>query len=390
MTSAPPSRPSAEAFELSARVQRFVDEKVSPLEKLQEAHESPQLAALAREARALRLWGPQLPRDLGGGGLTLLDLAPVLEAAGRSLLGPLALGCAAPDEGNGHLLDLAATPSQRQRYLEPLARGELRSAFAMTEPAPGAGADPSLLATTAVPQGEGWSIRGHKWFATGARGAAFIIVAARTGSPGDLRGGLSLFLVPGDAPGLRLVRDVPMIGDATPGGHCELELENVFVARDDVLGKIGEGYRLIQARLGPARLTHCMRWIGAAGRALEIATRRAEAREAFGKSLAEHQAIAWMLADSATELHAGRLLVLDAAAKISAGDRAKVETSMCKVFVAETVDRVLDRAIQICGALGLSGDLPLSLMSAGARAFRIYDGPSEVHRMVIARRLRKG
>jgi acyl-CoA dehydrogenase len=379
---------SPRARELASRVRGFVDTEILPLEHHDGSSPDPQRLAAARTAAKRQdLWAPQLPRELGGQGLELPDLSIVFEAAGRSLLGPLCLGCAAPDEGNAHLLHLAASAAQRQRYLAPLAAGEIRSAFAMTEPHPGAGSDPAMMRTQARREGDGWSIDGRKWFCTGARGAAFYIVAAVTDASAPAKEKMTLFLVDAGHPGIKLLRDVPVMGEEAPGGHGELELNGCRVGPEAVLGKPGEGFALMQVRLGPARLTHCMRWLGIAQRSLEIATARAKERQAFGKALAEHQAVQWLLADSALEMHASRLMVYEAAWRLSRGEKARVETSMCKVFVAETVNRVIDRAIQVCGGLGVSTDLPLGLFYQAARAFRLYDGPSEVHRMVIARSL---
>jgi len=382
-------RPSDEARALARRAEDFLAAEVIPLEPRWTLEELPPAALDAVRAKARRagLWAPQLPVALGGLGLGFLDASPILEAAGRSLLGPLALGCAAPDEGNAHLLVCAGTDEQKRRYLEPLARAEIRSTFAMTEPAPGAGSDPRMMRTRAARDGDDWVIHGHKWFATGADGAAFAIVAAVTSAESDPHPSATLFIVDAGTPGYDIVRRIPTMGGGTPGGHCEVRLSGCRVAADHVLGGVGEGFRRMQERLGPARLTHCLRWLGAAARALEVARDRAREREAFGEPLAAHQSVAWSLADSAIEIHAARLMTYDAAARIAAGERARVETSMCKVFVAETVDRVIDRAIQVCGSLGFSHDLPLARMSEEARAFRIYDGPSEVHRRVIARDL---
>jgi acyl-CoA dehydrogenase len=302
-------------------------------------------------------------------------------------LGPLALHCAAPDEGNMHLLLRAATPAQRERYLMPLARGETRSCFAMTEPAPGAGADPTMLRTRAERRGSRWIINGHKWFTSGARGAAFAIVAAVTDATVPAKQGVTLFLVDAGTPGFEIVRDVRTMTGSGQGGHCEIRFRDCDVADDQVLGGVGQGFKLMQVRLGPARLTHCMRWLGAAARSQEIAASYAIEREAFGKSLADHQAVQWMLADSALDMHASRLMVLNAAWKLEQGEEARQETSMCKIFVAEAVGRVIDRAIQICGARGVSRDLILERFYRDVRAFRIYDGPSEVHRMVVARQI---
>jgi len=374
--------------EVRERVRAFIDGEVIPLEKHENEDEglpSDLLGPLRVKAREARVWAPQLPKEHGGLGLDTVGLCVVFEEAGRSPLGPLALHCAAPDEGNMHLLHRAATPEQKQRYLEPLMRGEVRSCFAMTEPAPGAGSDPTMLRTRALRQGDGWVIDGHKWFTSGARGAAFAIVAAVTDPSVNPRKGTTLFLVDAGTPGFQVGRAIPTMGGGGPGGHCEVLLSACRVADSQVLGRVGEGFALMQARLGPARLTHCMRWLGAANRAMDIAKAYVSRREAFGKHLSEHQAVQWMLADSVIDLHASRLLVLEAAWKLDRGDQARQETSMCKVFVAEAVSRVIDRCIQVCGALGYSRDLPLERFYRDVRAFRIYDGPSEVHRMVVAR-----
>lgn len=381
---------SARALALTERVLAFVNDEVIPLEAHAEGDDGlppTRLAELRAKARAAGVYGPQLPTELGGLGLDLLECCPVFEVAGRSLLGPLALNCAAPDEGNMHLLHLVANHEQRQRYLDPLASGAVRSCFAMTEPAPGAGADPTMLRTQAVRRGNSWVIDGHKWYATGAAGAAFYIVMARTDPAVPAAEGCTLFLVDADTPGLRLHRRVEGLTVATPGGHCELHFEGCTVSDSQVLGVVGQGFKLTQLRLGPARLTHCMRWTGVAQRALEIALARALEREAFGAKLERHEAVQWMLADSEIELSAGRLMIQQAAWLLAQGGEARRETAMCKVFVSEAVNRVIDRALQICGALGISGDLPLADFYREARAFRIYDGPSEVHRMVIARGL---
>ncbi len=378
---------------LTERVRRFIDSEVIPLEQYLDSHEdgltSEMLQAVRAKAKQAGLWCPQLPAELGGLGLTLQEIVPVFEAAGRSLIGPLALNCSAPDEGNMHLLHLFANEAQRERYLLPLVRGEIRSAFAMTEPAPGAGSDPTMLKTCAVRDGDDWIINGHKWFASGADGAAFLIIMALTNPDVATHKGATIFLAPIDAPGIEIVRRVPIMGANDLGGHCEIKLHDLRLPNSAILSQEGEGFALTQKRLGPARLTHCMRWTGIAQRALEIATQYAAEREAFGGPLSSHEAVQWMLADSATELHAGRLMIHHTAWLLAQGEQARQESSMCKVFVAETVNRVLDRAIQICGAKGISRDLPLSTWFEAARAFRIYDGASEVHRMVIARQVIK-
>jgi acyl-CoA dehydrogenase len=377
---------------LRDRLRAFIRHEVVPLESQEqdEAGLSPAaLAEVRRKAKAAGVWAPQLPREYGGLGLNTVGLCVLFEEAGYSPLGPLALHCAAPDEGNMHLLLRAATPEQRQRFLDPLARGETRSCFAMTEPAPGAGSDPTMLRTRAERRDYRWLINGRKWFTSGARGAAFAIVAAVTDPAVPAKQGVTLFLVAAGTPGFEVVRAIPTMGSGGPGGHCEVAFTDCAVSDREVLGSVGEGFKLMQVRLGPARLTHCMRWLGAAARAQEIASQYALRRQAFGKQLAEHQAVQWMLADSAIEMHASRVMVLEAAWKLDHGHEARQETSMCKVFVAEAVGRVIDRAVQVCGATGVSRDLLLERLYRDVRAFRIYDGPSEVHRMVIARAVLK-
>lgn len=379
------------AVEIAARVRAFVEKEVIPHERTRHAHGIPWEAVLELRdrARAAGLYGPQIAKEFGGLGLSLREVVPIFEAAGRSLLGPLALNCSAPDEGNLHTLEIAANPTQRERYLRPLAEGRVRSAFAMTEPAPGAGSDPTMIRTTAQREGAEWVIEGHKWFISGADGAAFFLVMAHSNPDAHPYQGCTIFLVDADTPGLRIERRIPVMGAEAPGGHCEIRFENCRVPDSAILGEEGGGFRIAQQRLGPARLTHCMRWTGVAERALEIAATRAQAREAFGEPLADKQAVQWMLADSAMELHAGKLMVRHTADLLTAGAEARVESSMTKVHVAESINRVVDRAIQICGALGISGDLPLGEFYAEARAFRIYDGASEVHRMVVAREVLK-
>jgi len=375
---------------LRDRVAAFIRDSVIPAEPQSGEEVGPATIYVLREkARRAGIYGPQLPPEYGGLGLGTVAMCVLFEQAGRSFLGPLALHCAAPDEGNMHLLSLYATPEQRERYLKPLVEGKIRSCFAMTEPAPGAGSDPTMMKTRAARVDGGWEINGRKWFATGAEGAAFAVTMAITDPEAPAHKGASIFLVDSDTPGYRVLRSVSTMGGHSPG-HGEVEYHNVRVPDSAVLGRVGDGFKLAQVRLGPARLTHCMRWLGIAQRALEIAVDRAKERDAFGKKLAEHQSIQWMIADSEIELHASRLMVMQAAWKHEGGSEIRHESSICKVFVAEAINRVIDRAIQICGALGYSTDLPLEHFYREARAFRIYDGPSEVHRMVIARNVLRG
>ncbi|KOV53283.1 acyl-CoA dehydrogenase [Streptomyces sp. AS58] len=340
---------------------------------------------LQRAAREAGVFAPTVPTGHGGLGLDVRGQSVILEEAGYSLLGPLALNCAAPDEGNMHLLEKVATDAQRERFLKPLALGEIRSCFAMTEPAPGAGSDPSQLLTTAHRTDGGWVIDGRKWFITGADGSAFAIVMARTGGT-DGTPEATMFLVPSDTPGFRLVRHVPTLDAGFTGGHCEIELSGCTVGDDAVLGEAGKGFSYAQVRLAPARLTHCMRWLGLARRAHDIALDHASGRTAFGSRLGDLGMVQQLIADNEIDIAASRALIREAAWALDAGRSGKRETSVTKTFVAEAVGRVVDRAIQICGALGVSGDLPLAAYLREVRAFRIYDGPSEVHRWSIARR----
>jgi len=380
---------STELAELRDRVRRYVRDVVLPEETAAfgDGDESGDdlRRRLQASARAAGVLAPTVPVEWGGLGLDMRDLAIVLEEAGHSVLGPLGMNAAAPDEGNMHLLHLVADPAQQERYLRPLANGEIRSCFAMTEPAPGAGSDPSALQTTARPVSGGWRLDGHKWFITGADGAAFTICMARTSDDG--RAAATLFLVDADNPGMRVVRHIPTLDDGFMGGHCEVVFDNCLVPGEAVLGGVGDGFSQAQLRLAPARLTHCMRWMGLAQRAHELAIDRAAERTAFGSRLGELGMVQAMIADSEIDLAAGRGLVLHAAWTLDQGERGHHETSIAKAFVAEAVGRVVDRAVQVHGALGVSADAPLSHMYREVRPFRIYDGPSEVHRWSIARRL---
>lgn len=376
-----------ELTSLRDRVRRFIDAEVIPREA--EVNRDPEALPRVRgelqaRARAQGLFLPTGAKKLGGLGLCWREIAVVLEESGRSLLGPQALNASAPDEGNIHLLAHVTNQAQRARYLLPLAEGKVRSAFAMTEPMPGAGSDPKLLRTRAERRGSGWVLDGEKWFITGFEGAAFSIVLARAPE------GPTMFLVDTGTRGLELLRKIPTLDHLTPGGHCQLRFSGCEVPGDAILGEPGKGFEYAQLRLVPARLTHCMRWLGVAVRALEIAARYAVERTSFGHTLAEHQSVQNFVADSQIEIHAARLMIWHAAWLLDRGEAARDESSMAKVFVAETVNRVVDRAVQICGALGISEDVQLSIFYKEARPFRIYDGPSEVHRGAIARRALRG
>jgi acyl-CoA dehydrogenase len=380
---------SAELGALRDRVRTFVDGELIPLEDTfrSSAPDPDTIAALRTKARVAGIYGPHLPAEYGGMALDWRSIAVIFEAVGRSLLGPLAINAAAPDEGNMRLLSRVATPAQRARYLEPLARGTIRSCFAMTEPAPGAGSDPSMLRTRARKTADGWVIDGEKWFISGADGSAVAICMARTSDDPTGRRGATMFLVDADNPGFRVQRRIETLDCATPGGHCVVTFEQCHVGDDAVLGEVDEGFRYAQLRLAPARLTHCMRWLGIATRAHQIAIGYAARRSAFGKPLSGHEGVAFQLADTEIELHAARLMIWHTAWLLDRGEHARHESSMAKTFVAEAVFRAVDRALQVCGALGVSQDIPLGTFLRESRPFRIYDGPSEVHRMAIAARL---
>jgi acyl-CoA dehydrogenase len=372
------------------RIAAFVADTVVPRE--QEAFAGGVTDELRTElqqaAREAGVWAPQAPAELGGGGFRFDETAVLLEEAGTSLLGPLALNCAAPDEGNIHLLDMVATPDQRERYLRPLVDGDVRSCFAMTEPPPGAGSDPSALRTIAQRSDEGWILSGEKHLITGAEGAAFAVVMARTVPDGDDgSGGASMFLVEADNPGWVVGEHARTIDKTTVGGHCRVVLQDAVVPADAVLGEPGRGFAHAQVRLAPARLTHCMRWLGAARRAHEIAVERAVGREVFGAALADQGMAQQLIADNEIDLAAARTMIWHTSWQLAQGGRGTEESSRTKVFVSEAVSRIVDRAVQLAGGLGTTEELVIGRIYADIRAFRIYDGASEVHRMSIARRV---
>ncbi|HSV39399.1 MAG TPA: acyl-CoA dehydrogenase family protein [Nocardioidaceae bacterium] len=376
--------------ELAARTAAFVRSAVAPEEAqlagVAAAGGEPMRLRLQQAARDAGVFAPHVAVEYGGHALDMRGRAVVFEEAGWSLFGPLALNIAAPDEGNMHLLEAVATPEQREKYLRPLATGQVRSCFAMTEPAPGAGSDPAALATVATATQGGWLVNGRKWFITGADGAAYTICMARTsGQPGD-RGGATMFLIDTDTPGLRITRHIDTLDEGFFGGHCELELEDVFVTEESVLGAVDKGFEYAQVRLAPARLTHCMRWLGIARHAQEIAVTRAAERQLFGSRLGDLGMAQAMIADSEIDIAASRLLIWQACTELDQGRSASQSSSIAKTFVAEAVGRVVDRSLQICGALGVSGDVLLSRFYREVRPFRIYDGSSETHRWAIAKR----
>lgn len=382
---------SAEVRALVARTSAFVRETVLPVEDaaggdIERAGGDDVRRELQAAARDAGLLAPHAPERFGGLGLGMVDRSPVFEAAGYSLFGPLALNAAAPDEGNVHLLAEVATPEQQEQFLRPLVAGETRSAFAMTEPAPGAGSDPTALATGARRVPGGWRITGRKWFITGADGAGFLIVMARTaGQPGDGQGA-TMFLVPAGTAGLTVGRHIGTLDRSMVGGHCEVELDDVLVPDEHVLGEVDRGFANAQVRLGPARMTHVMRWLGAALRAHDVALRHVAERQAFGTRLADLGMAQQLVADNEIDIAATRGLLLRACWELDQGERASLATSIAKTFGAEAIGRIVDRAMQLCGGPGVSDDLPIARLSREVRPFRIYDGASEVHRWSIARR----
>jgi len=381
--------PTPQQAELRDRVAEFIRDQIIPLENdPRQGRHGPHddfRRELNARARAAGVFAPHVAREWGGLGLDHLSQALVFEAAGYSPIGPLALNCSAPDEANMLMLDRIATPEQKQRFLAPLAAGEVRSCFAMTEPHPGAGADPELLATTARRDGDAFVINGRKWLITGADGAAFTIVMARTEGEGA-----TMFLADMNSPGIRIERVLDTLDQGFAGGHAALAFENLRVPSDQVLGSVGEGFRYAQVRLAPARLTHCMRWLGAARRAHDIAARYARVRHAFGKPIGEHEGVGFMLADNEIELNQCRLAIWHTAWQLDQGQSAGTASSMAKVFCSEALFRVLDRSLQVLGGLGATADTVVERLFREIRVFRIYDGPSEVHRWAIARRVLSG
>jgi acyl-CoA dehydrogenase len=369
-----------------------------------EAHVYPNEAALAREdeaadaliaelraqAKAAGIWAPHLPPEAGGTGSGFIEYALLNEEIGRSTWAQLVFNCQAPDAGNGEILHLYGTEEQQERFLRPLVEGTARSFFSMTEPGV-SGADPTQLRTTARLDGDEWVIDGHKWFSSSAEGAAFGIVMAVTDPEAPPHARMSQILVPADTPGVEVVRPIPVLGHTGRGWstHCEVRYTGVRVPRENVLGEPGDGFRIAQKRLGPGRIHHVMRWLGQMQRAFELMCRYALEREAFGSKLADKQTVQNWIADSAAEIQACRLMTLDAARKLDEGDEARVEVSLIKFFAAKVLHDVIDRAIQTHGARGLTDETPLGHMYAMARGARIYDGPDEVHRMVVSRRILK-
>lgn len=377
------------AVDLAARARTFMDEVVIPTERELPGDTSVSastIAELRRQAREYDVYAPQIDEHYGGLGYDFRDALPTFEEAGRSLLGPTAMRVDAPDEGNMHLLELVGDDLQKEQYLEPLVEGKIRSGFSMTEPQPGAGSDPKMIRTTAERDGDDWVINGHKWWTTQGVEADLLIVFARTDTDVHPYDGCSLFLVPTEASGVEIVRNIPHLGSSLTGtGHAEIKYTDVRVPEEHLLGQEGEGFKHVQERLGPARLTHCMRYAGLAERSLDVAKAYVSERDAFKSPLAEKQAIRFEIAEAETRLHATRTMVRNAADQISAGDQARIEVAMCKVFTANVVQDIVDTTLQLCGGNGVAKDLPLADFYEHVRPFRIIDGADEVHKRTIAR-----
>ena len=372
--------------ELRDRTRSFIRDQIIPFEKDPRQNEHGPAEDLRKElielARKAGLLTPHASIEMGGLGLSHIEKAVVFEEAGYSSLGPTAMNIHAPDEGNIHLLEEVASPEQKERWLRPLAAGKIRSCFAMTEPAPGAGSDPSMLMTTATKEGADYLINGGKWFITGADGADFVIIMAR-GEDGSA----TMFLSDMSAPGIKLARNMDAMDNCFTGGHGVLEFTNLRVSANQILGQLGKGFKNAQVRLAPARLTHCMRWLGQAQRAQDIALSYANKRTAFGKTLGEHEGVGFMLADNDMDLQTSRLNIWHTAWLLDQGQRCNFESSRAKVICSEAEWRVIDRCVQILGGQGITGETVLMKIFKDMRGFRIYDGPSEVHRWSMARKM---
>lgn len=373
------------------RIRAFVERELFPLEQDPSAydeHENIDLKVLdhvRQKARAEGLWCLQMPVTLGGQGLDVVGMAACYEEMNRTIFGPVVFNSCAPDDGNMIVLGKIGTDAQKERWLKPIMNGEVRSSFAMTEPAPGAGSDPGMMQTTATRDGDRWIIHGHKHYITGAGVASHFILIARTSN--DSRKGLTAFMFHRDDPGWEIIRRIPIMGPEEHGGHCELRFDGLEIPDENRLMEVGDGLKVTQIRLGTARLTHCMRWLGLARRAMEIASEYVDTRQAFGQTLAEREGVQWLLGEAAMDIQIGRLLTMNAAWKLDQGSFARKEVSMAKVAVADTLHKAVDTAIQLCGARGYSKDTLLEWMYRYARQARLVDGASEVHKMVFSRTL---
>ena len=374
---------------LREKTRQFIAEQVIPLENdpRQDSHGPHRELRdeLVARAKAAGLLTPHASREMGGLGLSHIAKSAVFEEAGYSWLGPTALNIHAPDEGNIHLMEEVATHEQKERWLRPQVEGKTRSCFCMTEPAPGAGADPGNLKTSAVRDGDHYVSNGTKWMITGADGADYAIIMARMED-----GSATMFLSDMNREGIRLVRNLDAMDSCFSGGHGVVEFKDLRIPATDVLGEIGKGFRYAQVRLAPARLTHCMRWLGQARRAQDIALEYVKRREAFGKPLVEHEGVGFMIADNDMDIMTARLHIWHTAWMLDQGERCNFESSRAKVVCSEAEWRVVDRAVQMLGGMGVTGESAVMRIFTDMRAFRIYDGPSEVHRWSMARKLAAG
>ena len=376
--------------DIRKRIRAFVEHHLLALEADPESFDEHQninqdlLGKMREKAKSEGLWALAMPTERGGQGLDTVSMAVCYEEMNRSIFGPVVFNAAAPDDGNMIVLNKVGTEAQKDKWLQPIIDGTVRSSIVMTEPHPGAGSDPAgMMKTTATKKDDSWIIQGHKWFITGAGAAKHFLLVARTSD--DPRKGLTAFMFDRDQPGWGIVRRIPIMGPEEHGGHCELMFTDLEIPDENRLLEVGDGLKVVQIRLGTARLTHCMRWLGMAKRALEIAGEYVSEREAFGHKLIERESVQMKLGQATMAIHTGRLLVMNAAWKLDQGDFARKEVSMAKVAVADTLHLAVDTAIQLCGAKGYSKDTLLEWMYRYARQARLVDGASEVHEMVLAR-----
>ena len=376
--------------DIRKRIRAFVEHHLLALEADPESFDEHQninqdlLGKMREKAKSEGLWALAMPTERGGQGLDTVSMAVCYEEMNRSIFGPVVFNAAAPDDGNMIVLNKVGTEAQKDKWLQPIIDGTVRSSIVMTEPHPGAGSDPAgMMKTTATKKEDSWIIQGHKWFITGAGAAKHFLLVARTSD--DPRKGLTAFMFDRDQPGWGIVRRIPIMGPEEHGGHCELMFTDLEIPDENRLLEVGDGLKVVQIRLGTARLTHCMRWLGMAKRALEIAGEYVSKREAFGHKLIERESVQMKLGQATMAIHTGRLLVMNAAWKLDQGDFARKEVSMAKVAVADTLHLAVDTAIQLCGAKGYSKDTLLEWMYRYARQARLVDGASEVHEMVLAR-----
>lgn len=385
---------SPQVKDMCRRIRAFVDLHLIPLESDPDSYDEYEsirkdvLDELRAKAKSEGIWALAMPKERGGGGFDTVGMAACYEEMNRALFGPAVFNAAAPDDGNMFVLNRLGNDRQKEKWLQPIIDGIVGSSIIMTEPQPGAGSDPAgMMKTTAEKVGEKWVVHGRKWFITGAAAASHFILLARTST--EPRRELTTFLFHKDQPGWRIVRRIGIMGPEEHGGHCELEFDGLEIPDEDRLLDVGRGMKVVQTRLGTARLTHCMRWLGMAKRAMEIASDYVQDREAFGTKLSERESVQLLQGDVAMAIHMGRLMVMNAAWKLDQGEYAQAEVSAAKIHVADTLHLAVDTAIQLCGARGYSKDTVLEWMYRYARQAKLVDGASEVHKMVLARGFQK-